>query len=72
MDNIEKFVICIDNEGYEASLEKWKVYPSISCNEIDGYVRIVDESGESYLYPEKIFREINVPLEIEENYLLEV
>jgi len=55
-----KFLICINNKNYEASLEKWKVYPVVK-EEIEGYVRIIDESGEDYLYPEDYFLPIELP-----------
>ncbi len=68
-----KFLICIDNKGYEVSLEKWKIYPVIKEKEIPGYVRIIDESGEDYLYPEKYFLPIELPAsllkKIEQEYL---
>jgi len=56
-------VICVDNEGYEASLEKRKVYvqvPDLSA-EKRGHVRVVDESGESYLYPKEMFLALDLP-----------
>ena len=48
-----KFLLCIDNEGYEASLEMRKLYENISDKEAERHnqVRIIDESGEDYLYP---------------------
>jgi hypothetical protein len=54
----KKFVICIDNRGYPASLEKGKKYAALrdSRAEKHGMLRIVDESGESYLYPKAMFR----------------
>src|SRR6266576_1882802 len=47
-----QFVICVDNEGYPASLERWKVYRALPDREADahGLVRVIDESGEDYLY----------------------
>jgi hypothetical protein len=59
----KRFVLCIRNEGYAASLEVKKVYPVLpdSSGEAHGLVRIVDESGEDYLYPEAYFVAIDVP-----------
>jgi hypothetical protein len=57
-----RFVICIRNEGCE-DLEPRKVYqvlPDEAAAE-DGYLRIVDESGEDYLYPEDYFVPIELP-----------
>jgi len=67
---MNKAVLCIKNEGYEASLEKWKVYPFLG--EESGLFRIIDESGDSYLYPKDFFAPVDMPLHllrrIEENY----
>ena len=61
------FVICINNEGYEASLEKGKVY-QIKVDktaEKRNFIRIVDESEDDYLYPKDLFVTINLPKEAE-------
>ncbi len=58
---MNKFVLCIENKYYQASLEKWKIYPVIKEGEIKGHIRIIDESGEDYLYPEEYFVTIEVP-----------
>ena len=49
----QKFLLCIDNEGYKASLEIRKLYETIPDKEAERHnqVRIIDESGEDYLYP---------------------
>ena len=62
-----KFVICIKNDDYPASLEVRKLYSRIpdSDAESHGQIRIVDESGEDYLYPEEYFRAIELPVEVE-------
>ncbi|HJP99657.1 MAG TPA: hypothetical protein VJ862_13940 [Rhodanobacteraceae bacterium] len=52
--NIEQFVICISNDGYPASLEPRKIYRLLS-EEPSEMLRVVDESGEDYLYPEFLF-----------------
>lgn len=56
-------VICLDNEGYEVSLERHKVYAAIDDQDAEkhGLVRVVDESGEDYLYPSKSFTQIDLP-----------
>jgi len=67
-----KCVICVNNENYEASLEKWKIYPVIQ-EENEEYIRIIDESGEDYLYPSEYFLPIELPTvvlkELEKEYL---
>jgi hypothetical protein len=59
----KQFVVCIDNDGYAASLEKRKIYIALRDAAADkhGLLRIVDESGEDYLYPKKSFRRIALP-----------
>ena len=61
------FAICIDNEGYEASLELRKIYQVLSPepNDPEGYIRIIDESGEDYLYTAKAFEAVDLPPRIE-------
>jgi hypothetical protein len=58
-----RFVVCIDNSGYEASLERNKLYLALKDDaaEADGDMRIVDESGEDYLYSRKRFVRLEVP-----------
>jgi hypothetical protein len=60
-----RFVLCVNNEGYAASLEARKIYVSIpdKAAKSHGYVRVIDESGEDYLYSEDRFVEIEVPRE---------
>jgi len=61
-----QFVICVDNEGYPASLERWKVYRALPDRESDSLVlvRLIYESGEDYLYPSVLFRPIVLPSNI--------
>lgn len=58
-----KYVICIKNEDYDVDLSLGKVYRVIPdrVGEARGFVRIVDESGEDYLYPRDFFLPIAVP-----------
>lgn len=57
-----RFVVCLSNEGFEAALEPRKIYPSLpdSDAEREGLVRVVDESGEDYLYPSTMFEPVSV------------
>jgi len=59
----KQLVVCIDNEGYPASLEKRKIYVALrdAGAEKHGLLRIVDESGEDYLYPKASFCSIALP-----------
>lgn len=57
-----RFVICLKNKGCE-DLEPRKVYrvlPDEAAAE-DGYIRVIDESGEDYLYPQNYFLPIELP-----------
>jgi hypothetical protein len=57
-----KFLLCVDNQGYEASLEIRKLYENIPDKEAEchGQVRIIDESKEDYLYPAKYFAPVRL------------
>ena len=57
------FLICVSNEGYPASLEVRKVYQAVPdpSAAMRRFVRVVDESGEDYLYPEDLFVPIELP-----------
>jgi hypothetical protein len=61
-----RFAICIDNSQYPASLELHKVYRVISDEdaERDGDLRIIDESGEDYLYPADYFLLVKLPHDV--------
>jgi hypothetical protein len=63
MAKTRQFVVCVENEGYPASLERRKIYVALpdAAAEKHGLVRIVDESGEDYLYPKAFFRSIALP-----------
>jgi hypothetical protein len=66
-----EFVVCLNNEGYAASLELHKIYRVLpdSKAEKDGDLRIIDESGEDYLYPKDWFVPITVPDVVEASLL---
>jgi hypothetical protein len=59
----QTLVVCVDNDGYPASLEKRKIYVALrdATAEKRGLRRIIDESGEDYLYPRDFFRVISLP-----------
>ena len=57
-----QFAVCVDNNGYEASLERNKIYVVSDKNaESDTDIRVVDESGEDYLYSADRFVEVELP-----------
>jgi len=61
------FVVCTSNEGYEASLEPRKLYELIDDPQAKavGMLRVIDESGEGYLFPEQLFVRITLPESLE-------
>ena len=61
-----QLVICVDNSGYEASLERRKIYEAVadSASAKQGLLRVIDESGDDYLYPESMFVEASLPAAI--------
>ncbi|MEQ8693994.1 MAG: hypothetical protein RIC85_01535 [Gammaproteobacteria bacterium] len=62
-----QLVICVANEGYEASLEKRKLYEKVPDDGASkhGQVRVIDESGEDYLFPAEYFVDVNLSEETE-------
>jgi len=70
----KRSVVCVENEGYAASLEKHKLYATLRdrAAEKHGLLRIVDESGEDYLYPKSFFHPIRLPLSIKKAVLAPV
>jgi hypothetical protein len=66
-----QFAICVENEGYPASLELWKVYRVLPDEKAAKHqlVRIIDESGEDYLYSESSFASIKLPQAVEKAML---
>jgi hypothetical protein len=66
MEN-QKFVLCVENKDCE-DLEKRKIYQILPDKESEkeGYLRVVDESGEDYLYPQSYFILVHLPREAQE------
>ena len=66
-----KFAVCVHNDGYEASLERNKIYVILSDKdaENDGDLRVVDESGEDYLFSADRFVAIDVPAAVKASLL---
>ncbi|MBA2495475.1 MAG: hypothetical protein H0V31_12365 [Acidobacteria bacterium] len=61
-----KFAVCINNKGFEASLEVGKLYEVVVDAEIenDDMIRLIDEDGEDYLFEAKIFYPLVLPSEL--------
>ncbi len=61
----QHYVLCVSNEKYSASLEARKIYQCIPDPQAEahGQIRVIDESGEDYLYPREFFLPIEIPEE---------
>ena len=60
---MQEFIICVNNREYEASLERWKVYVAIPDDlaKKQNLRRVIDESGEDYLFPSDYFVPLSLP-----------
>ena len=68
-ESTSQFVVCINNKDYPASLELHKIYRVVPDEDAaaDDDLRVIDESGEDYLYPAFYFASIKVPAAVEES-----
>src|SRR5438552_5971051 len=66
MNPYPKAVVCVANAGNEVSLQRWKIYKTVRDADAyaEGLIRVVDEEGEDYLYPEENFVPIELPREM--------
>jgi hypothetical protein len=57
-----RYLLCVRNAGYPASLLVRRLYEQLTDNEAEshGLVRVVDESGDDYLYPQKLFASLDL------------
>lgn len=64
----KSFVVCLSNDGYAASLEPRKIYVALRDVEAErnGLLRVVDESGEDYLYSRSHFAALKLPRGVEQ------
>ena len=67
-----QYIVCVRNEDYTASLELRKIYAVIpdADAKAHGMIRLVDESGEDYLYPRDFFMPIEIPRRVSEAFAL--
>ena len=70
-NHFPQFGLCLNNEGYAASLEVGKVYRLLPDDEaaVHGYIRVIDESGEDYAYTTDRFHLIQLPTAVEKALL---
>lgn len=66
-----RLCVCIKNAEYEASLELRKIYEVVDDKEASSLrqIRVIDESGEDYLYPEEFFVCVDLPQSLEKQLL---
>ncbi len=66
-----RFAVCVNNAEYPASLELHKIYRVLPDKEAesDGDLRVIDESGEDYLYPAEYFVLMELPQVVEKSLL---
>ena len=70
----KRFALCIDNSGYPVSLDLHKVYavlPDARAAE-DDFLRVIDESGEDYLYSAKRFVSVELPQQVKRSWVRRV
>jgi hypothetical protein len=67
----QQLVVCVNNQGHSAALETRKIYVALrdAAAEKHGLIRVVDESGDDYLYPKTFFRPIALPQAIKKAVL---
>ena len=61
-----QFAVCLANAGYKASLDVRKLYGVLDdpAAETDNLIRVIDESGEDYLYPARLFQTVELPADL--------
>ena len=65
--NTPAFAVCLSNPGFLASLEVRKLYPIVEDPDAEAIdlIRVIDESGEDYLYPAELFQRLTLPREVQ-------
>jgi hypothetical protein len=66
----KKYVVCVKNRGYRVSLERRKIYELVPDEKALNHnlLRVIDESGEDYLYPADFFIPIKLSASIESTF----
>ena len=69
-----QLVLCLRNKGYEVSLERRKIYQVLPDRDAatHGLLRVIDESGEDYLYPASLFARLTLPSTLRKRVLAAV
>jgi len=65
------FAVCIETGDYPVSLERWKIYRVLPDTGVErsGQLRVVDESGEDYVFPREYFASVDLPQRLEDLYV---
>jgi hypothetical protein len=68
----QKFAVCVKNADYPASLELRKIYAVVDDPDAEaiGLTRVIDESGDDYLYPAEFFRDLALSSDLAQELLL--
>ena len=71
VDQTLQFALCLDNQGYPASLEVGKLYHVVADEEAGshGYIRVIDESGEDYAFTANRFHMVHLPYDVGQAFL---
>jgi len=71
MSDSKKFAVCVKNDGYEVSLQLRKVYEVLDDDFADQHmmIRVIDETGEDYLFSQKYFVRVELPEPSEQTLL---
>ena len=66
-----QLVVCVNNKGFAVALERRKIYVSVNDARAakHGLLRVIDESGEDYLFPKSLFRSIALPKAVKQAVL---
>jgi len=65
-----QYVVCLRNDGYKAALQTRRLYQVLADPEAEkrGLLRVIDESGEDYLFPEKLFAAVALPKPVSKKF----
>jgi len=70
MSETSLFVVCLETGDYPVSLERWKVYRALPDADAErhGQLRVIDESGEDYVFPRTWFAPVDLPADVAQRH----